>query len=184
MSDSKRLRVLKLLTTWLGQEITVANGYKFDLTDSVFRGRMIFTDDDPMPLVSILENLNPDRESRTAGANDDPSRAKRNEGWTLLVQGWVKEDHLYPCDEAYELMADVKKALAKAFADQTNDDNLLIDMGEGDAPRAYFLGGLVSGFEVEPGTVRPPEQPTERAFFWMRVILKFTERVNDPYSYT
>lgn len=183
MSDSKRLRVLKLLTTWLEQEVSIANGYKHDLATSVFRGRMIFTDDDPLPCVSILENLNPDRDYRNGGANDDPSKGKSSERWILLLQGWVKEDHLNPCDAAYELMADTKKALAKLYAEETNDQNILIDMGAGDTPRAFYIGGLTNGFECEPGTVRPPEQPTEKAFFWMRVILKFTEQVSDPYAY-
>jgi hypothetical protein len=183
VSDSKRLRVLKLLTTWLGQEVSIANGYKHDLAGSVYRGRLIFTDDDPLPCVSILENLNPDRDRRMAGANDEPSRGKGNESWALLIQGWVKEDYLNPCDAAYELMADVKKALAKLYADSTNDGGLTINLAVGDTPKAFFLGGLTNGFEYEPGTVRPPEQPSEKAFFWMRVILKFTERVNDPFDY-
>lgn len=183
MSDSKRLRVLKLLCRWLEQEVTVANGYKHTLTDSVYRGRAVFTDDDPIPLVSIMENLNPDRDRRLAGANDEPGKAVGHEQWVLLMQGWVKEDYRYPSDAAYELMADVKKALAKLYVQDTIDNQLVINMGAGDTPLAYYLGGLTTGAEIEPGTVRPVENPSEKAFFWMRVILKFTERVNDPYSY-
>lgn len=184
MSDSKRLRTLKLLTTWLEQEVSVANGYKHDLANAVFRGRMIFTDSDPLPCVSILENLNPDRDRRLAGANEQPGNAVGHEQWVLLLQGWVKEDYLFPCDAAYELMADVKKALAKLFVQETFDAGTTINMGVGDTPLAFYLGGLVTGYEGEPGTVRPPEQTSEKAFFWMRVILKFTERVSDPYLYT
>lgn len=184
MSDSKRLRVLKLLTTWLEQEVTIANGYKHDLAGAVFRGRAVLTSTAPLPCVSVLESPNPDRDARIAGANDNAGQGMSHARWVLLVQGWVKEDYQFPCDAAYELLADVKKAIAKLFSQETADAGLTINMGAGDTPRAYYLGGLTSGVEIEPGTVRPPEQTTEQAFFWMRVILKFTERVNDPYSYT
>lgn len=184
MSDSKRLRILKLYNAWLAQEITIANGYKHNLTGAVLRGRAFYTDDDPDTTVSIIENPAPDRNRRLAGTNDDAGSGKGNERWELLLEGRVKENPAYPCDAAYELMADVKKATAKLFLQETSDAGLTIDMGDGDTPRAYYLGGLTTGMEYEPGTVRPPEHPTEKAFFWMRVILKFTERVNDPYVYT
>lgn len=184
MSDSKRLRTLKLLCKWLEQEISVANGYKFNLAGRVFRGRAYFSDADPETTVGVVENLQPDRAPARAGNNDQHGAAKTSEQWVLLFNGQTKEDPRAPSDNAYELMADVKKALAKLVRDETNDLALTIDMGAGDTPKAYYLGALINGLECEPGTVRPPEQPTEKAFFWMRVILKFTERVNDPYSYT
>lgn len=184
MSDSKRLRTIKLLNAWLMQEVTIANGYKFTLTDAVFRGRAYTTDNDPLPHVAIVEAPNPDRDRRMAGTNDEAGEGAGHERWALLLTGHVKEDYLAPCDEAYELMADVKKAIAKLYRHETAEAGLTINMGDGDTPRAYYLGGLTSGMVLEPGTVRPPEQATDKAFFWMRVILKFTERVNDPYLYT
>lgn len=182
MSDSKRLRVLKLLTQWYLQEITIANGYKHDLAD-VLRGRLAITDDQALPCISILENIEPDRDPRRAGANEELTGAKTNERWVLLVQGWVLEEFDFPCDAAYELMADVKKATAKLISMHLADTGTTIDMGGGDTPKAFHLGGLVNDIELEPGTVRPVEYPTEKAFFWMRVILKFTEVVSDPYRY-
>lgn len=183
MSDSKRLRVLKLLTQWLEQEVSVANGYKHDLADAVFRGRAYYTDTDPMPCVSILENPNPDRDGSRGGGNDESGNADTSERWILLLQGWTIEDPHFPTDAAYELMADVKKAIAKLYRHDTLEAGLTINLDVGDTPKAYYLGGLTNGMEYEPGTVRPPEQPTEKAFFWMRVILKFTETVSDPYAY-
>ena len=183
MSDSKRLRVLKLLSTWLMQEIRVANGYKHDLA-AVIRGRAFFTDDDPLPHVSIVEQPVPDVERLLGGGNDNAGNGVTVERWGLLLEGVVEEDPKYPCDAAYELMADVKKAVAKLFLQDTADAGLTIDMGDGDTPRAYYIGGLTAGVQIDPGTVRPPEHPSEKAFFWMRVILKFTERVKDPYAYT
>jgi len=182
MADSKRLRTLKALTNWLAQEVSIANGYKHDLADSVFRGRLLFTDDDPIPAVAINEGLNPDRDARRTESDDD-SRRSSLEKWSLQVQGWAKEDPRNPTDAAYELMADVKKALGKLASPRLAEEGAQINMGEGDSINAYCLGALVAGIEIEAGTVRPPEQTSEKAFFWMRCILKFHERVTDPYRY-
>lgn len=162
MSDSKRLTVLKAICEHISETVTPANGYKHDLTDRVFRGRLVFSDSDPVPMVSVLENLNPDRLPNRAGEHGH----QHNEAWVLLVQGWSKDDRLNPSDPAYELMADTKKALA-----------LLID----DSRSGYLLNGLIADLTIEPGTVRPPDSSSSRAFFWMRVILRFTEDVRDPY---
>jgi hypothetical protein len=34
---------------------------------------------------------------------------------------------------------------------------------------------------MEAGTVRPPEQSTDLAFFWMHVVFSVTEYTADPY---
>jgi LDH2 family malate/lactate/ureidoglycolate dehydrogenase len=97
--------------------------------------------------------------------------------WTILTQGWTVDDKKNPTDNAYELMADVKKALGKIARVNQHD-------GDGAYPDIYLLGGLLVGMEYEAGTVRPPDEQSSKAFFWMRVILKFTENVNDPYDLT
>jgi len=162
MTDSKRLTVLKVISDHLLDTIKVSNGYKHDL-QAVSRGRLFLGETDPLPGVSILEDLDPDRDPKTAGIE----RTKHYEMWTLLMQGFVADDFDNPCDPAYELMADVKKALALALDE--------------DAGSLYLFGGLINGMSIEPGTVRPPSEVSSRAFFWMRVILKFVEHVDDPY---
>ena len=174
MADSKRLTTLKAITDFLKTEVAVASGYKHDLDGAVFRGKMFYTNNDPLPCVSILENIDPDRYPREAGG--DRAHPVTKEGWVLLVQGWVKDDKENPTDPAYELMADVRKALAKLCrrpstmsAEPENPD--------------YNLGGLIAGMTMEPGIARPPiEQVSSKAFFWMRVVLKFVEDPNDPYK--
>ena len=161
MADSKRLTVLKTISEHLLDTVKVANGYKHDLAD-VSRGRLFVSDTEALPALSILEDLDPDRAPKRAGVEGP----KQYEMWTLLFQGWVNDDRLNPTDPAYELMADVKKALALAL----NEESPL-----------YLFGGLINGMEIEPGTVRPPNEISSRAFFWMRVILKFVEHVDDPY---
>lgn len=173
--ESKRLATLIALTDYLRTEITTVNGYKHDLgVSGVVRGRLRIDDDDQLPMISIVESPNPDRFPNRAGDQDNVEVVQRDL-WTLLVQGWAKDDKENPTDPAYELMADTKKALAKIMAENT-------EQGTAKYPSIYRLGGLVVGLQFEAGTVRPPELPSDRAFFWMRVILKFVEDVNDPYK--
>jgi hypothetical protein len=49
------------------KEITVANGYAHDLATSAFRGRVIFGENDPVPMVSILRGSDP---AGSSGASD------------------------------------------------------------------------------------------------------------------
>lgn len=173
MSDSRRLEVLKRLTAHLESEISVSNGYKHNLDGGVARGRMWFDTSDPLPMVSILESPNPDRFPNRAGEQDNTHVSQRD-NWTILVQGWTADDKQHPTDPSYELMADVKKALARLT-------HVSPDHGIPTHPN-YLLGGLIADMQYEPGTVRPPDEQSSKAFFWMRVILKFVENVNDPYD--
>lgn len=177
MSDDKRLATLKALTTYLETEITVANGYQHDLTNAVFRGRMFYSVSDPIPSISILENLNPDRFPRRAGGDDNASAPDAAESWILLLQGWTADDKTNPTDTAYPLMADVKKALAKLLKGKHPVTGLGADPN-------YMLGGLIHGLKVEPGTVRPPDEISAKAYFYIRLILGFNEKLADPYSLT
>ena len=170
MADSKRLKTLKRLCDYLKSEVTTANGYPMTLA-AVSRGQAVYGDEFSLPHVAVSEALNPDRDMSRVGAEEG---VQQKEGWVILLQGWVEDDANNPTDPAYELMAAVKKAIAKI-------DNPRYETSH---PLVYSLGGLVLGIEVEPGTVRPPEREiSAKAFFWMRVILKFYEDVNDPFDY-
>lgn len=165
MADSKRLVALKRLTEHLVSETAVPT----------YRGRLKFGDKDPIPMLSILEDPDPDRFPRRAGGDDGVRSPMQLETWHLLVQGWAEDDPENPTDPAHELLARVKMALAK------------INQGHGpfgEPPSdSYNLGGIIAGITMEPGTVRPPmEQPSERAFFWLRIALQFVEDVNDPFN--
>lgn len=184
MSDSKRLACMKALTTYLRTEITIANGYKHDLSDidanthRVVRGRDLWDDDDPVPALSILESPNPDRFPSRAGKEEN-NESDQKDNWIIYIQGWVPDDKANPTDPAYELMADVKKALAKLVAlnGETGSPKY-------PAPFPHLLDGLITELDYEPGTVRPPgpETQSSKAFFWMRVILGFVEDFFDPYN--
>jgi hypothetical protein len=159
MADSVRLAIQKQLSSYLSTEVTVANGYQHTLTDAVFRGRFWFGDDDPLPMISILETLNPDREPVRVGN----ARGVQKDDWILLVQGWAREEFDNPTDSAHALMVDVKKALGK-LRKQVYDTAL----------KGTAFEEVVE-LALEPGTVRPPDQLSERAFFWLRIVLTVTE---------
>lgn len=160
MADSVRLAILKQLTTYLQTEITTTNGYQHTLTGAVFRGRFWLSGaEDPIPMLSILEALNPDRDPQRAGYE----RGTMEDEWILLVQGWVTDDPENPTDPAHNLMADVKRAIGK-LAKQVYDAQLSGTAFE-----------HVSALTFEPGTVRPPDELSERAYFWMRIVLKVVE---------
>lgn len=162
MADSKRLRILKALTALI-EEVTVANGFQHDLPGAVFRGRRLFTSNDPLPMVSILEYLRPDLVETGAGY----SRNKNQEDFDLLIQGWAEDDPKNPTDPAHNLLADVKKKVAE-IRDETSSN--------------YRLGGLTVDLRQDGGVVRPPEETSAKASFYFRVTLTFVEDVGNPYA--
>ena len=164
MTDSKRLTILKALTEHL-RGITVANGYQHDLANAVYRGRLSFSEETPLPCINILEPLNPDREPRVTDGG-----LLQKEDWVLLIQGWVDDDEVNPTDPAHLLMADVKKRLSLLMVEPYRNPN-----------PAYMLGSKVAGVFIEPGTVRPPEENSARAYFYLRVVLQVVEHLDDPY---
>ena len=166
MADSKRLHILKLLTAHL-EGVTPANGYGHDLTGRVSRGLWRISDETPLPWVNIVENLNPDRDPL-----ETDERLLQRDSWILLINGWVDTDEqdVYPTDKAHALMADVKKRLSA-----------IISPGPPHSPNAdYMLGGVIEGFAVEPGVVRPPDESSTTAFFFLRVVVEVVEHLDDP----
>lgn len=167
MAESYRLAVLKYLCTYLETEVSIANGYQHNLADRIFRGRLAFGEDDPLPRLSVLEGLNPDREPNAAGTGG----SEQIDNWIVLLQGQVEDDAANPTDPAHALMADVKCALGKLRKRMANDQESF----EG---TPYYS---VAGLGIEPGTVRPPDQLSDKAFFWMRIVLTIAETMDDPY---
>jgi len=163
MADTKRLAILKALSTHLMTEVSVANGYQHDLAGLVYRGRTTFGDRDPLPRVMIVEALNPDREMDPAGRD----RAVQKDGWILLLLGHAQDDRDNPTDPAHLLLGDLKKALARIATPRGTD--------------AFMLGGLVAGIDIEPGTVRPPDELSGLAYCYLRVRLTVVEHLFDPY---
>jgi hypothetical protein len=174
MQIARQLDLMIKLTTHL-EGITPTNGYDFDLTGKVFRGRLVFGADDPDPVVSIMEHLSADVTIDPVGEN----RIARHETWVLLVQGWIKITDEYPTDLCYNLKAAVEHRLARCI--QTNG------RGEPLYPDEYFLGrGNVTGITVGPGVVSAPVRPDAslRAFFYLPVGIGWASDVSDPFVET
>lgn len=164
-----RLRVLKSLTALL-ETITVANGYKNDLAGKVFRGRTLFGDDDPIPMVSILEvPIAPDTffVQVDSGVNYG--------SWDLVIQGWAKDDKVNPTDPAQILQADVTSCLAKhkeQFGTDRRGDCKLLGMGD-----------IVTDMRIGIGVVRPPDEHVSAyAYFWLPLRLTVAEDMDMPYG--
>jgi len=167
MSDTVRLGVLKQLTDYLSTTITVVNGYNNTLTDAVFRGRYWFSSNDPLPMVSILEGMTPDRNPVTAGYGQDLQMDK----WVLLIQGWVRDDPDNPTDPGHILMGDVKQALGLLRKSLAN-------MEYANTGTAFEY---VTEMEIEAGVVRPPDVLSERAYFWLRAVVEVVEEMSAPF---
>lgn len=158
-----RLRVLKALSACL-ETVNPPNGYQFDMRGRVFRGRIRYGDNDPIPMISILEAPIPLDVVQSRGANSSSTGV-----WELLVQGFVPDDSVNPTDPAHHLMAEVKSVLAK---------EKIRDRGH----NMLGLSGRVVEMEIGQGSVRPPDEATDKAFFWLTLSLRIGEDLLDPYK--
>lgn len=172
MADARQLDILKRLGAHL-EGITPANGYDFDMTGVVFRGRAFYGDDDPLPMLGLLEYLSPDINLEVAGDNN----IMRQETWIVLVQGFVQQQPTNPTDDAYQLKAAVEKRLSETVATVNGDPAF---------PPAYMLGlhkkGIVN-LSIGPGIVTVPrEGPVSAyAFFYLPVGITRAVNLTDPF---
>jgi hypothetical protein len=160
--DPIRLRVLKGLSAALG-EISIAAGYKHDMADRVFRGRLMFGESDPIPMISILEVPIPPEQIRSP--TDAPVAAGR---WELTVQGWSNEDRENPTDPAHLLLADMRKRLALAKKQVTDG--------------AAFGITEITNLDIGPGVVRPPDETSSHAYCWLLLTITLSEDLANPYD--
>lgn len=158
-----RLRVLKALTAALS-EITVANGYNQDIGANVFRGRDTFGASDPLPMLSILESILEKDQVMS------PQQGTFITGpWELLIQGWAVDDEDNPTDPGQFLLADVKKRLVQ----------------ERSRARGYEILGMqgkITDIKFSTGVVRPADEVSSRAYFWLKLELVLVENLADPYA--
>lgn len=163
-----RLRILDALTASLKQ-ITTANGYQHDLSSAVFRGRIAYGEDDPLPMVSILEPpVPPDK------LPDPEDGTSQDTELELLIQGFVKDDKENPTDPAYILMADVKRRLA--YEKQRPGQ-------QGDGTFGRTLGfDEIGVLRIGSGTVRPADEVSAKAYFWLNITIQFAEDLDEPFE--
>jgi len=159
-----RLRVLEALTQCI-EGVTLANGYQHDLEGKVFRGRLAFGEDDPLPMIAIIEPPIPIDQLHDTGES-----ANRKGDWDLLIQGFAKDDQYNPTDPAYYLMADVQKALASEKIRGTKNFDIL------------GMGKKVISLRIGTAVVRPPEEQSAKAYFYMPITLEIAEELDKPFN--
>lgn len=167
LTNPLRLEVQKRMCEVL-KTISIANGYSLDIGENVFRGRGVFGDETPVPCLSILEVPIP------LDQLPPPQAATLSSGgWELVIQGWVKDDKKNPTDPAHFLLADVKKCLVgemkKANWDEPEDG-------------IFGLGRSVTKLYIGAGVVRPPEEVSAKAYFWLTITLDLAEDLEHPYD--
>lgn len=174
-ADPFRLRVLKGLTAALAR-ITPENGCVNDLSPyldeggtmrpRVFRGRDLFGQGDPLPMISILEHPRA-LEQMQSGGGAAASTGK----WELLIQGFVTDDPENPTDPAHVLAAE---AIAILAAERARSNNVL---GLG------FRSPCVTSIEIGQPIVRPADGAiSTQAFFILSIVLTLVEDLSDPFA--
>ena len=175
MADPFRLRVMKAVSTVL-KNINIPDGYCHELEDftddvgrtaeRVFRGRDQYGDNDPLPMVSILEDP---RALDENNANEDETASTGR--YRILIMGFVADDSEHPTDPAHSLAADIITALVKAKLDK------------------YDILGLgakmpcVTKLTIGQPVVRPPDGViADVAFCYIMLTLTLVEDLEKPYD--
>ena len=164
MVEPLRLKIVKALCAKL-EEIE-APGYNFTLSGNVFRGRATFGADDPLPMVSILEDPQALAPQAPPKFTSEPVRTAT---MNLLVQGWAEKPIQSPdngTDNAYYLLSDVQRKLAEIVQDR--------------GPNGGFLSDMVENLLIGEPVVRPPDETSDAAWFWLRVTVNYVENLADP----
>lgn len=161
-----RLVILRSLTAALERAV-----YQYDeavapqpMTGKVFRGRVIFGESDPLPMLSILEAPIPPEQVPSPRPSGSSTGA-----WDLLLQGFVDDDYDNPTDPAHYLMAVAKAELA-VEREKNEDFNIL------------GLGQHVTDISWGAGTVRPPDEISAKAYFWLPMSLTVVEDLTKPFE--
>lgn len=162
MADSKRLRILKAITTQLETVATTA-GYQHNLLGKVFRGRADYGAETPLPWVGIFE-LRPEEVTR-AGESFNKDR------WYIGIQGAIAAAEDHPTDSVHNLMADVKKAIGGVLKDLPHQPN-----------PSYMFGNLVGDLELDGGLTFTPKENPDIAVFALRLTVTLTENLENPYA--
>lgn len=168
------------------KQITVANGYHHDLKDvveadgvtipRVFRGRTWFGDTDPLPMLSMLEGVNPVEEV----AEPPIVQPTAEYDWPITLQGWTIDDPLNPTDTGHLLLADVRRRLAyeverKMPGDPTTRD--ILGMRS-----AGWVRNRVEALRFGSGVVRPADEVSNKTWFWLTVIPRIVDNPKFPFD--
>lgn len=160
-TDPYRLLLMKGLCAALAN-IRVENGYYTNAGAAVFRGRLTFGADDPLPCVAILEPpMQPEPRVQPLGAR------VRQEQMDVYVQGFAVDDKKNPSDPAQLLLADIKKAIALEWRKGQKMN--------GQSPSAILFGvprNTLIALDTDGGLARPSDDISSKAYCYL--LLRFT----------
>lgn len=168
-TDPFRLAVLKRLTAML-ETIGASTGYTVEMEGRVFRGRVMFGDNDPLPMLAIIEPPVP-VEQVVAPLESDTSTGN----WDLLIQGFMQDDRNNPTDPGHFLAAQVRKIISTHKADKSPDAGYFGTSYRVSRVKDIFIGAPI---------VRPSDEISAKAYFWLPVTLAVEENLADPLDYT
>jgi hypothetical protein len=178
MTDTKQFVIMQRLTVLL-EGITPANGYDYDLTGHVYRGKSVFGANETPPFISILESLRPDPAPLEAGSE----KLVREEDWEILIQGWAKTSELFPTDDLYNLKGAIEHRLARVVAVDGQGSPVFPDDYRLGRLVSSSRGGLITGARIGPGVVRAATPQTGGvAALYLPVIIRYIANVSDPWA--
>lgn len=171
MADPFRLRVVENLKALIAANDSNSTD-EFNLEQAVFLGRNFFGDDDPIPMVSILEApIAPEQ------IPPPPERSGVSTGdWDLLIQGFVKDDKENPTRPAYLLAAEVVRKLAAEKKRPAVEKQRT-----GQATALLGEKGVLDMFIGAP-VCRPADEVSAKAYFWLGLRLRVAENLEDPFA--
>lgn len=172
-----RLQILRAITSAL-EDINPTNGYEFDLRpDSkgrprVVRGELVIGDDEPLPMVTLME---PPMAVEGILTKRQPDNTKRVGEWDLIIQGWVQRplrgpESYHNLDPAYQLMEEVRLRLAKEKAKSRNGRHSFFGFDE----------TKITNMTIGAPVVRPNEHISEQAVFYLILTLDIVEDMANP----
>lgn len=173
MADPFRLRVMKAICAQL-KTITPANGYLSDFSDfvdaagrpaeRVFRGRTEYGDNDPLPMLSVLED------PRGFDPNNAANAPLAINQFRIFVQGFVQDDKVHPLDPAYFCSAQVIQALARVKK-QFN----ILGLGN--------VQPCITSMSIGQPIHRPPDNDVSAvAYCLIPVVLTLAENLETPFA--
>lgn len=165
---SKKLKIMKALTDHLEGIVPTWTDFPghgadfacpYDLSKSVFRGRVEFGDEVKEPFLAILEA--PRQIDPNGGGS---GRLLQDEDWTILIHGFAKDDKKNPTDPAYDLLAWVQMRLARITTEARNGAR------GGLYPNEWRLGNLIGEVRYQIPIVRPgKDNVSDTAYFYMPI---------------
>lgn len=144
----------------------------YDLSSSIFRGRVTFGDEVANPFIAILE----------APRQIDPNgggvaKLVQDEDWTLLIQGFANDDPKHPTDPAYQLLAWVQMRMSRITVEKKSGAR------GGEYPDEFRLGGLVADVRYQIPIVRPgKDDVSDTAYFYMPISVGTVTDLTQPFK--